>query len=107
MADAGEWHRAAARAEIEPGEVLGLKLGGVEVAIVELDGEVHALGDVCPHAYALLSQGYFEDGALECPLHAARFDVKTGTCLDGPTADPVPVYEVKVDGGDVWVRVQV
>lgn len=105
MAANGGWHRAAARGEIGPGEALGVKLGGVEVALVELDGEVHAFGDVCPHAYALLSQGYLEGGQIECPLHAARFDIRTGKCLEGPVGDPVPVFEVKIEAGDVWVRI--
>lgn len=105
MAANGGWHRATAREEIKPGEALGLKLDGVEVALVELDGEVRAIGDVCPHAYALLSQGYLEGGAIECPLHAARFDIMTGRCLEGPVGDPVAVFDVKVEDGDVWVRI--
>lgn len=46
-----------------------------------LDGNYYALEDVCPHAYALLSQGFVDDGKVECPLHEALFDVRTGQCL--------------------------
>ena len=104
MLDHHEWQRAAGRAEIAPGEMLGVRVGDEQVVLVELGGEVHALGDICPHAYALLSQGYIEGGEIECPLHAARFDIRTGRCLEGPTTEGVAVYEVKFEGADVYVR---
>ena len=53
-------------------------IDGKEIGIYLIDGEYYALEDVCPHAYALLSQGFVEDGKVECPLHEAVFDVKTG-----------------------------
>ena len=56
-------------------------IDGKEIGIYLIDGEYYALEDVCPHAYALLSQGFVEDGKVECPLHEAVFDVKTGQCL--------------------------
>ena len=98
------WQCAAARDDIKPGEMLGVRVGDAQIVLVEFDGELRALGDVCPHAYALLSQGYLEGGEIECPLHAARFDIRTGRCLEGPTTDPVAVYDVKVDGDAVFVR---
>ena len=98
------WQRAAARDEVRAGEVLGVKLGETHVALVEIDGEVRAFADVCPHAFALLSQGYLEGGEIECPLHAARFEIRTGRCLAGPATEGIMVYEVKVEGGDVLVR---
>ena len=61
-------------------------IDGKEIGIYLIDGEYYALEDVCPHAYALLSQGFVEDGKVECPLHEAVFDVKTGQCLHGPGA---------------------
>ena len=61
-----------------------------------VDGEYYALEDVCPHAYALLSQGFVEDGKVECPLHEAVFDVKTGQCLHGPGGRNLNRYPVRV-----------
>ena len=104
MAAPEDWQRVAARGEIKPGEVLPARLGDSQIALAELDGQVFAFGAVCPHAYALLSQGYLEGCEIECPLHAARFDIKTGRGLDGPTTEGVPVYDVRIDGADVFVR---
>ena len=57
---------------------------------------ISTLEDVCPHAYALLSQGFVEDGKVECPLHEAVFDVKTGQCLHGPGGRNLNRYPVRV-----------
>ncbi len=54
------------------------KVEGKEIGVYLLDGNYYALEDVCPHAYALLSQGFVDDGKVECPLHEALFDVRTG-----------------------------
>ena len=59
---------------------------GKEIGIYLIDGEYFALEDVCPHAYALLSQGFVEDGKVECPLHEAVFDVKPASVCTVPAA---------------------
>ncbi|MGS2871737.1 Rieske (2Fe-2S) protein [Enterobacter huaxiensis] len=69
---------------------------GKEIGVYLIDGEYYALEDVCPHAYALLSQGFVEDGKVECPLHEAVFDVKTGECLHGPGGRNLSRYPVRV-----------
>ncbi|MBD3703002.1 non-heme iron oxygenase ferredoxin subunit [Klebsiella pneumoniae] len=71
-------------------------IDGKEIGIYLIDGEYYALEDVCPHAYALLSQGFVEDGKVECPLHEAVFDVKTGQCLHGPGGRNLNRYPVRV-----------
>jgi nitrite reductase/ring-hydroxylating ferredoxin subunit len=104
MADTGEWRRVAARAEIKPGEMLAKQLGEEPIALTEIDGRVYAVSDTCTHEFALLSDGFLEDNEVECPLHAARFDVCTGRCLAGPAINDLATYEVKVEAGEVYVR---
>jgi len=77
---------------------------GGEPALRARDGKVHALDDVCTHALALLSQGFIEGGAVECPLHGARFDIATGRCLAPPATVDLRTYEVRIEGGEVFVR---
>ncbi|BDH44649.1 naphthalene 1,2-dioxygenase [Salmonella enterica subsp. enterica serovar Choleraesuis] len=72
------------------------KVEGKEIGVYLIDGEYYALEDVCPHAYALLSQGFVEDGKVECPLHEAVFDVRTGACLHGPGGRSLNHYPVRV-----------
>ncbi len=102
MADA--WRRVAALAELADDAPLAVMLGETPIALYRVDGTIHAIDDVCPHEFALLSQGFVEGGAIECPLHQACFDIATGRCLSGPATVDLRRYEVKVDGGEVFVR---
>ena len=81
MQDSDGWQRAAALADLADDAAFPARLGNRRIALYRLGGEVHALDDVCTHALALLSQGFIEGGAVECPLHGARFDIATGRCL--------------------------
>jgi len=98
------WLRVAALAEIADDAPLAVKLGDTPIALYRLDGRLYALDDVCPHEFALLSGGFVEAGAIECPLHQACFDIATGRCLSGPATVDLRTYAVKVDGGAVFVR---
>ncbi len=104
MQDADGWQRVAALADLAEDAALAVKLGSLRIALYRLDGEVHALEDVCTHALALLSQGFIENGAVECPLHGARFDIATGRCLSPPATVDLRTYAVRVEGGEVYVR---
>jgi 3-phenylpropionate/trans-cinnamate dioxygenase ferredoxin subunit len=86
-------------------EVLACEQGDEQIALFLVDGNVYAAGNVCTHDYALLTDGFLEDGCIECPLHAARFDVRTGEAQCGPAKDPLKVYSVEIRGSEVWVDV--
>jgi nitrite reductase/ring-hydroxylating ferredoxin subunit len=103
-ADPEGWVRVAAAADLGEGAAFPVKLGNRPIALYRLDGNVYALDDVCTHALALLSQGFIADGAVECPLHGARFDIATGRCLAPPASVDLRVYAVRVAGEDVYVR---
>ena len=79
--------------------------GDVKIALCRVGGSIHAFENVCPHAYALLSDGFVEDTEIECPLHAARFDIATGECLGPPADRDLVIYPVKVEGHEVFVDV--
>jgi 3-phenylpropionate/trans-cinnamate dioxygenase ferredoxin subunit len=99
------WHRVAAVSDIIDGEAKPARVGELEIALVRVDGMIHAFEDVCPHAYALLSQGFVEGNEIECPLHAARFEISTGKVLCPPADRDLQVYPVRVDGDDVLVQI--
>ncbi|CAL9385868.1 bifunctional 3-phenylpropionate/cinnamic acid dioxygenase ferredoxin subunit [Streptomyces sp. NPDC057838] len=68
------------------------------------DGDLHAIDDTCTHQDASLSEGWLEGCLVECPLHAASFDLRTGlpTCL--PARRPVRTHRVTVDDGVIHVH---
>ena len=103
--ETGGWRRVAARADLRPGEPLAASHAETPLVLVEHEGQVYALNNICPHAYALMSDGFLDGERLECPLHGAIFDVLTGKCLEGPVEQDLPAYEVRLEGGDVFVKV--
>lgn len=91
--------------QLVEGEPLGLVVAEKPIFIVRFEGKVRAINDVCSHQYALLSEGYYEDGKAECPLHQAQFDVCTGAASCGPSTGPVAVYAVEEVDGKVRIDV--
>ena len=104
MANEDGWHKVAARAEIKPGEIYATELGGTPIALIEIEGNIFAISDTCTHEFALLSEGFLEAEEIECPLHQARFDVRTGSCVAGPATQDLDIYEVKIEDGEVYVK---
>ena len=101
----GDWVRVAAKSDVAEGHVHGVRVGDKEIAIYHLaGGEYRATDNVCSHEFALLSEGWLENGCIECPLHAAQFDVRTGKALCAPADTDLAVFEVKIEGDDVLIR---
>ena len=75
---------------------------GRELAVFLVDGEVRAYDGLCPHLQGPLGEGYIEDGCLECPWHAWRFDLRTGTGIVNPSLK-LRAYETRIDNGNVVV----
>jgi len=98
-----EFHKIASAEEVAPGEIRQYLVEDRFVALCNVDGEFHAFEDVCTHQFAHLSEGEFGDSEVKCPLHGARFDVKTGAAKSLPAVKPVPKHEVKVEDGYVYV----
>ncbi len=102
---AGEWVRVASVSDVAKSEVIGVRVGDRDVALCRTqDGTLHATDNVCTHEYARLSDGWLEDDELECPLHAGKFDVRTGKALCPPVEADIEVFEVKTEGRDIFVR---
>lgn len=100
------WICVAKRNQVSPDTPLTVERGERGVGIYELDGRIYAMEDVCPHAYALLSQGFIQDGTVECPLHAAIFDIKTGQCVDGPGGRDLETYPVQIEGENLYIQIK-
>ena len=100
-----EWHRAAHLDDLVEEEPHPVEIGNTFIALVKCGDEVHAVGNICTHEFALLSDGIVEGGCIECPLHQARFDVATGEHRGGPACEPIRIYRTRV-GADGSVLVQ-
>jgi 3-phenylpropionate/trans-cinnamate dioxygenase ferredoxin component len=100
-----EFFKAATTGEIPAGGVKCCELNGLRIAIFNLDGRYFAISDTCSHEDASLSEGFVEGSEVECPLHGARFDIRTGRVLTPPAIEDVQSFEVRVLGEDVLVSV--
>ena len=78
-------------------------VGDDQILLVNVGGEVHACEDICSHAYASLGEGDLDGAEVQCPLHGAIFNVRTGKVLTPPAVDPLRTFEVRVDGEDIMV----
>jgi len=98
------WFKAAERGALGEGEVIGVIVEGREIALYEMDGDIFATDDICTHAYAKLSDCWFDRGEIECPLHAGRFDARTGKATAPPCIDDLKTYPTRVEAGEIQVK---
>jgi naphthalene 1,2-dioxygenase ferredoxin component len=99
------WVRAAGRNDLAEGEVLGVDVAGRSIALYAVDSEVFATDNICTHAYACLSDGWLDGEVIECPLHAARFDIRTGKVLDPPATEDLKTYPARVVGDEIQIQI--
>ncbi|SDN66197.1 bifunctional 3-phenylpropionate/cinnamic acid dioxygenase ferredoxin subunit [Allokutzneria albata] len=95
--------RVCELSELPPGESIRVA-AAVPVAVFNADGVIYAIDDTCSHQDASLSEGWLDGCLVECPLHAASFDLRTGlpTCL--PAKKPVRTHQVSVADGVIWLH---
>ena len=101
-----EWTRVGRDEDVVDGEPFASALDdGTAIALYRFEGEVFAIGDICPHEDVRLSEGWLDGDRIECPLHQSCFEIRTGKVIDGgPAWEDVAAFEVKNDGGELFVR---
>ena len=101
------YERVMSAAKLREGRPHGCTLrDGRGVCLIRVGAEVFAVEDQCSHADFPMSDGdMVDDYVIECPLHGAQFDVRSGAVLEAPADEPLRRYEVRVDGDDLWVKV--
>jgi naphthalene 1,2-dioxygenase system ferredoxin subunit len=104
--DGGDWVTVASRAALAEGDVLGVEVSGQPIALYNVEGEIYATDNVCSHAFAFLSDGWLDGDVIECPLHAGRFEVRTGKGLGPPIPCDIRTFPVRVVGDEVQVQLK-
>lgn len=75
------------------------------IAVFHVEGAFYAIDDTCSHADASLSEGEIVGCQVACPLHGARFDIKTGEALTLPAVTPVETFKVVIEGSAIMLEV--
>lgn len=88
------------------GRGVRVTIGDTRIAMFRIGEDVYAIGDRCSHAEASLAEGELWDTSVECPRHGSEFDLKSGEPHALPATEPVPVYEVSIEDGTVYVELE-
>ena len=97
------WEFVCTEAELLPGEKKTVWDGDTPILVVNVDGEMYAVEDRCTHEDFELSAARADGGRIECVLHGAKFDLRTGEAMNLPATAPVRTYPVRVHDGHVQV----
>ena len=89
----------------DPGRML-VEVDDRMIALFHVGGQFYAIDDVCTHDGGPLGEGRLEGFAIACPRHGAKFDIRDGRVLSMPATMPTVAHDVKVEGGEVFVRVK-
>ncbi len=90
----------------DPGKIT-IELDEQIVVLIHAGGAFYCVDDVCTHDGGTLDDGELgADNTLACPRHGAKFDIRTGNALTMPATQPTRVYETKVEGEDVFVKIE-
>ena len=98
------WIPVCVVADLPSGEATTLDIDP-PIAVVNADGSFYAIDDTCTHETYSLADGYIEGTQVECALHFARFDLRTGDALCLPARLGVRTYPVKAEDGHIFVDV--
>ncbi|UCH84293.1 MAG: non-heme iron oxygenase ferredoxin subunit [Candidatus Latescibacterota bacterium] len=91
--------------EIGVNTMKSFDIEGEPILVANVGGKYYSIADTCSHAMAYLSEGeLLEDCRVQCPDHAAIFDLKTGEALALPAVSAVETFEVIVEGDDIFVE---
>ena len=91
--------------EIELGQARLIDVKGTQIALFNINGEFFALDNTCTHDAGSLAEGDIAGHEVICPLHGAKFDIRTGEVLGPPAYENVARYSVRVLGTDIEVEV--
>jgi 3-phenylpropionate/trans-cinnamate dioxygenase ferredoxin subunit len=89
---------------LSEGQPVKVEKNGRTICVTRIGNEVFAVGDTCSHSDASLSEGEVLDFKIECWLHGAEFDLRTGEAVTPPAVAPIKVYPVSVDGDSVTIE---
>ena len=91
-------------AALDEGEMLEIEQENRHILVAKVGGQYHAISNICSHARVLLSKGKLRGTAITCPLHGARFDIRSGKCLSGPAMHDLQSYDVIEENNDIIIR---
>ena len=93
-------------ADVAPGELAAFNVDGTRIAVANVGGRLFAIDEMCTHEQcSLVEEGTLEGRVVTCGCHGAQFDVTTGEVLAPPALEPLRVYPLRMEQGEIAVEV--
>ena len=94
-----------AMADLGEGQSVCVRVQGLEVLVSQVHGQFYAVHAQCSHAAQSLAYGKVRGTQVSCPLHGAKFDIRTGACLAAPAQTPLKSFPVFIEAGKVCIEI--
>ena len=101
----GDFYPAMKSDALADGSLATADVNGTHVLLSKIGGEVHAISGTCTHEESDLGIGFLVEDRVVCALHLSQFDLKSGEVLNPPATVPLKRFNVKIDGGTIFVEV--
>jgi 3-phenylpropionate/trans-cinnamate dioxygenase ferredoxin subunit len=98
------WVRVADLGDVPDGAGFYVEVHGFPIALWNVAGDIYATQDTCTHEESSLAEGDLWDEVVECPLHGAQFDVRTGAVLSLPAILPLRTFPVRVEDNAIYLE---
>ena len=98
------WHFAANAGDVEDDVPTLVVVGSLQIALCRLDDDFFAIDNICTHEHACFTDGFIDDDEVECPLHQARFQIRTGKAMSAPATEDLRTYRVMRRGDHIFVK---
>ena len=92
-------------AALDEGDVVSVQVANQPLLVCLVEGQYHVVSAVCSHAQQSLAGGRLRGFEISCPLHGARFDIRTGACTRAPAVRPIQRFPVVLEAGKVCIDV--
>ena len=106
MSEGAAWHRVGPAEELPDGTLRRAEVAGRAICLGRVEGGWVAFDDTCTHEECPLSNGELDGAVVVCPCHGSEFDVRTGDVLSPPALEPLPIFDVRVEGAALEVRLE-
>jgi 3-phenylpropionate/trans-cinnamate dioxygenase ferredoxin component len=104
MAPLPDFIRLCPASDIAEGQRKVFEVDSRFVVVFDAEGGWYAIDDCCTHDGGPLGQGKLDGFTVTCPRHGATFDIRDGRALTMPAVGATTSHQVKVEGGDVLLR---